>query len=61
MDGKFDEHRPLGDTKHLGTDVGDAPTEFETKVERAATPYLDEHHRDRLQTVLAEMEQIVSA
>jgi hypothetical protein len=27
MDGKFDEHRPLGDAKHLGTDVQDAPTQ----------------------------------
>src|ERR1700730_3598547 len=61
MDGKFDEHRPLGDAKHLGTYVHDAPTEFETGVKRAAAPYLDEHHSDRLQAVLAEMEQIVSA
>src|ERR1700730_13637565 len=36
MDGKFDGHRPLGDAKHLGTDVHDAPTEFETEVGRAA-------------------------
>jgi hypothetical protein len=35
MDSKFDEHRPLGDAKHLGTDVHDAPTDFETKVGRA--------------------------
>src|ERR1700730_606250 len=56
MDGKFDEHCPLGDAEHLSTDVHDAPTEFETEVERAATPYLHEHHSDRLQAVLAEME-----
>jgi hypothetical protein len=61
MDGKFDEHRPLGNAKHLGTGVHDAPTEFETEVERTATPYLDEYHRDRLQAVLPEMEQIVVA
>src|ERR671919_2162163 len=43
MNGKFDEHRPLGDAEHLATDVDDAPTQFETSVERAATPDLDEH------------------
>src|ERR1700736_4679906 len=45
MDGKFDEHPSLGDAEHLSTDVHDAPTEFETEVEGAATPYLGQHHR----------------
>src|SRR5258708_13842035 len=61
MDREFHEHRPLGDAKHLGTDVNDAPAELKTEVERAATPYLDEHHRDRLQAALTEMEQIALA
>jgi hypothetical protein len=61
MDGKFDEHGSLGDAEHLSTDVHDAPTEFETEVEGAATPYLGQHHSDRLQAVLAEMEKIVLA
>src|SRR5919106_4354333 len=30
MNGKFDEHRPLGDAQHFATDVDDAPTQFET-------------------------------
>src|SRR5260221_13793795 len=37
MDGEFDEHRPHGDAEHLGTDVDDAPAQFETSVERTAT------------------------
>src|ERR1700720_4469910 len=53
MDGKFDEHGSLGDAEHLSTDVHDAPTEFETEVEGAATPYLGQHHSDLLQAVLA--------
>src|SRR5262245_6319848 len=46
MDREFDEHRPLGNSEHFGTDVDDAPAEFETEVGRAATPNLHEHHRD---------------
>src|SRR5258708_3726831 len=46
MDGEFDEHRPLRNTEHLGTDVDDTPAEFETEVEQAAMSNLDKHHRD---------------
>ena len=61
MNGEFDEHRPSGDSQHLATDVDDAPPEFQTLIERAATPDLDEHHRDRLQPVRAKVEQVVLA
>src|ERR1700758_5526079 len=61
MNGEFNEHRPSGDAQHLATDVDDAPPEFETLIERAATPDLDKHHRDRLQTVRAKVEQVVLA
>src|ERR1700746_2396738 len=61
MDGEFDEHHPLGNPEHLGTNVDDAPAEFETEVRRAATPNLDERHRDWLEAAFAKMEQIVLA
>jgi hypothetical protein len=33
MDREFDEHRSLGDAEHLGTDVDDAPAEFEALIQ----------------------------
>jgi len=61
MDSEFDEHRPLGHAEHLGTNVDDAPAEFEPLIEGAAAANLYENHRDGLQTVLADVEQIILA
>jgi hypothetical protein len=61
MDREFDEHRPSRNVKYRGADIDNAPTKLEPLLKRAAATELHEDHRDSLQTVFAEVEQVVLA